>query len=484
MTSINPLDLPEILSAVAAYLERNDVVRCIRVSVTWHKLLSPILWKDITITGTGGKDYFIRDGPAPDALRAHRDLVHTLHIDQSLPCRYSAAYSKLHSLRIKSVLPIRQRGAFGEDLIEFISLNPSLVSLALAGLDGYLDATLWRAVSKLPSLKTLELCRVGMRTVDDANAFWVACANLDHLRLFDAYFVERGISVFDIPIPDILFPLVTKLELRTPPRDPLDLMRRCPNLKELSWQSKRHHPALEVFAQDLSQGAWPGLEKLSHFHYMPDETLEMILKGMQRITALDLHLNDFGELSFKILQRHFNSISQLNLDRCHYVTSDMLRDIMCSCPNLLDLQAGEILAKDVVADEPWVCLSKRKLSVCFIFDNTELDLQPMIFGRLSKLVHLESLGIGGRSLLVVKSLPFTLDLRLESGLGELAQLRKMAEIDVYNTNQWPEEGDIQWMLENWRQLKRFSGMVFKGNATQLKIIEMLNARGIDTENEI
>ncbi|KAF9168061.1 hypothetical protein BGX21_008771 [Mortierella sp. AD011] len=232
MTSIDPLDLPEILSAVAAYLERNDVLRCIRVSVTWYKLLLPILWKDITITVS------------------------------------PAAYPKLHSLRIKPVLPIRQRGAFGEDLTEFIFINPSLVSLAVTGLHGHLDATLWRAVSQLPSLKTLELCQVGMRTVDDANAFWLACANLDYLRLLDAYFVERGISVFDIPIPDILFPMVTKLELKTPPRNPLDLMRRCPHLKGLSWQSKRDHPALEIFAHDLSQGAWPGLEKLSHFHYL------------------------------------------------------------------------------------------------------------------------------------------------------------------------------------------------------------------------
>ncbi|KAF9397536.1 hypothetical protein BGX21_008772 [Mortierella sp. AD011] len=159
----------------------------------------------------------------------------------------------------------------------------------------------------------------------------------------------------------------------------------------------------------------------------------------------------------------------------------MLRDIMRSCPHLLDLQAGEILAKDVVTDEPWVCLSIRKLSVCFMFDHTELDIQPLIFGRLSKLVHLESLGIGGWSSLVVKPLPFMLGLRLESGLGELAQLRKITEIDVYNTNQWPEEGDIQWMLENWRRLRRFSGMVLKDNATP-KIIEILNARGIDTGN--
>ncbi|KAF9354905.1 hypothetical protein BGX26_007218 [Mortierella sp. AD094] len=480
MTSINPVDLPEILFAIAAYLERNDVVNCLRVSATWFKLLTPLLWKDITITS--GEDFLTRKGPTPDALQAHRDLVHALHIDQGLPCRYSAAYPKLHSLRIKSLLPIRHRGAFGEDLTEFISLNPSLVSLALTGLDGYLCAALWRAVSELPNLKTLELAQAGMPTVDDANAFWMACTNLDHLKLFNAHFAERGISVLDIPIPDMLFPLMTKLELGFPlrnPRNQFDLMRRCPHLKELSWQSERRDPALQVFAEDVLQGAWPGLEKLSLSHHISDEILETILNGMQRITALDLVLNEFGTLSFKTLRRHFNSISRLNLNRCPFVTSDMLREIMCSCPHLLDLQGGDMLAKDVITDEPWVCLSIRNLSVCFIFDNTELNLRPLIFGRLSKLVHLESLGVGGWSSLRIKSLPFTLDLRLESGLGELAKLRKLTEIDVSNTDQHLEEEDIQWMLENWRQLKRIGGMARKNSAFD-NIVEILYTRGIDT----
>jgi len=73
------------------------------------------------------------------------------------------------------------------------------------------------------------------------------------------------------------------------------------------------------------------------------------------------------------------------------VSSTTVRDILCFCPKLEFLHAKSVHARDVVRGGPWACQRLRDLKICFLFGDTERDLQQAIFEHLSKLTQLVSL---------------------------------------------------------------------------------------------
>ncbi|KAI8605593.1 hypothetical protein EDD21DRAFT_349883 [Dissophora ornata] len=98
---------------------------------------------------------------------------------------------------------------------------------------------------------------------------------------------------------------------------------------------------------------------------------------------------------------------------------------MCSCSALKKVIGGGVLAKDVVEGKPWVCLSLKCLSICFMFSDKEQHLQPLIFERLAKLTRLEHLCSGAVGRSFQKKYPVPLQLRLQSGLNILSGLWRM-----------------------------------------------------------
>ncbi|KAG0270540.1 hypothetical protein BGZ96_006285, partial [Linnemannia gamsii] len=54
----NPLDLPEIRAAVARYLDRNDLVTCLRVFRDWFKDFVRPVWHTIDLNMDKGSKRF------------------------------------------------------------------------------------------------------------------------------------------------------------------------------------------------------------------------------------------------------------------------------------------------------------------------------------------------------------------------------------------------------------------------------------------
>ncbi|KAF9109958.1 hypothetical protein BGX27_006955 [Mortierella sp. AM989] len=414
----------------------------------------------------------------PENLKRHRELVQILGIHDNAPGQYTTSYPSLHTLTLGPGDPATSELLPGGDPTGLVEINPSLVLINISRLDHYLLASFWRAIGNLPHLETFQIYDTVIDNEEDTNTFFRSCQSLVNLRLTDTSF-----TVKDDIINQLIFIRLRSLELdlvqNMDEMMQLDLIRQCPNLEELAWFIEYHAQALELFAKDVSRGLWPMLENLSFAFYIPDEDLGDILKAIRRITKLDMSRNDFGPVSFQALYRHFSTLTMLSLWACSAVTSNMLSEVLCSCPNLEEMKGNDIFAKDIIEGGPWVCLSMRVLEVCFVFRRADQNLQHMIFERLSRLERLEKLCIGGYSFPRRKMFQ-ALDLRLESGFGMLEKLKNMKHLNCHYTTQSVNEKEIRWILANWKRLEIISGSLNQDSSVNALHLKLLHAQGITT----
>ncbi|KAF9344376.1 hypothetical protein BGX34_005741 [Mortierella sp. NVP85] len=217
-------------------------------------------------------------------------------------------------------------------------------------------------------------------------------------------------------------------------QDQLDLTLRCPNLKKLYWTgyravNERVHPPFNT--DGVLKGCWPHLRQVNISLYIRDKDVASILKGIgdERKNLVDLELYGcfLGDQVSKAFHRHFSTLVELNLAECRSINSCTIRDVLCYCPRLEILLARSVLARDIVAAGPWVCLQLRQLMIN-LFGESELDLQHEIFGRLATLTLLQRL---------IMFIPVdetyeencTLKLQLENGLGQLSSLQQLTQLD-------------------------------------------------------
>ncbi|KAF9146645.1 hypothetical protein BGX30_011837 [Mortierella sp. GBA39] len=199
-----------------------------------------------------------------------------------------------------------------------------------------------------------------------------------------------------------------------------------------------------------------------------------------------------SELSFGRLQeRHFATLSILDLNGCALFTSEMVLSVLSGCPLLEDLSAPYLTVSDLWQSEParraWVCLGLTRLKVYITRDREHPDADQLVFEQLLKLVQLEELDIGDDSLYgldgnLVEDLRSrgALQLRLDSGLDRLAGMKSLYAVEFRGTVQTMRVQEIEWMLENWPELREVSGKLSMNSQTHAILKGMFEKRDICT----
>lgn len=139
--TINPLELPHILEAIADTLRFNDLVNCIRVNQTWYNIFIPLLWEDVITYRSISTDeyrvwdyqhYFLRD-------QSRQGLLKNAHHIRALTCRTPRILSILSNTNCINLVEINfvmdRSGDGFPELTRLISRNLSLraVSVENAG---------------------------------------------------------------------------------------------------------------------------------------------------------------------------------------------------------------------------------------------------------------------------------------------------------------------------------------------------------------
>ncbi|KAG0267722.1 hypothetical protein BG011_000034 [Mortierella polycephala] len=307
------------------------------------------------------------------------------------------------------------------------------------------------------------------------------------------------------------------------PMDQLLLISQCTGLKRLGWRLldslvEQYTEALHKFASLAVAGTWPELTSLRlSWCRLSDEVMASILGSVHRLEVLEVHGMIFGERSFEVLRSHFGTLQKLKLGCTGTGMGTMMAEILGSCPGLQELCVGNMRAKELVKSSqghPWICaLSLRKLEMyidCGLSDSSEEIHSPtesispiaatspvttgsdptllmarlnfdtaedgegweereehqspqdalmyQVFERLSHLTSLESLSIGYKWGPASYGL-CPLDLKLSKGLGQLWTLKRIKCLEFVHAVQDMDEGDVAWMIENWKSLGRVHGVL-------------------------
>ncbi|KAF8934781.1 hypothetical protein EDD21DRAFT_213249 [Dissophora ornata] len=445
---MNPLDLPDIALEVAPYLKRRDHVRCAYVCKAWYRSFLPAVWEEVSIKSN--PDGVILKGPLPEVLERHRELVLKLDAEDIAEEQLNIEFPNLVSVTLSQY----RRSTV-------ITMNPSIVHLRLYNNGAHFSSTFWNALSAaLPRLESLSVGSGVMFGFDVKSAFWTACLPLKELELDTMVMGSRL-------VPDgIRFPRMRVLKLDTSTEasaeEQIGLLCLFPALEELTWKSGKdtwtQTTIWESFSEKIACGTWPSLQKLYIQDAIRDGHVGAILESMpQQPIKLMFASSSLQDLGFSALRRHFDGLRSLDFPNCHALESPKVVEILTSCPALEAFRGFRVQAKDIVDGKPWSCLSLRKLAVGIVFDEWEEDLQPLVFKRLSDLTRLQHLTVGHGVLLERLQFQYSLDLRLQSGLGALSRLREMRHLNVTGTRQALDKEDIRWMQVHWRQLEEVGG---------------------------
>ncbi|KAF9106244.1 hypothetical protein BGX27_009257 [Mortierella sp. AM989] len=239
-------------------------------------------------------------------------------------------------------------------------------------------------------------------------------------------------------------------------------------------------------------GTWPHLRSIGiSCSSIKDHQFAAFLRSLTTtaLTMLNVGGSGFRDHSMLAMRdcSHFITIREMCLDSCPYVTSKMVSTILISCPALEVFTAERLYVIDMEQDgsPPWACLNIRELYVNIDLINSELkqsnnagvdipeaeggernderakemeklheaERQKLIIAQLAKLTKLRVLQISRGCLHYFRSGPAVgVELLLEKGLDQLAELSHLEEIYFSGWISRPAHLEAEWMLKHWKHL--------------------------------
>ncbi|KAK3823262.1 MAG: hypothetical protein J3Q66DRAFT_437653 [Benniella sp.] len=433
-----PLELPEILSLVAAYLPPRSLPACARISKAWYQACVPFIWKSIDL----------KDQPmAP--IQSHSHLVKKVRIACVREEHNTVRFPNLDSLELNFQGHQHSAG------IQFVMEHPTITRLELRTLFSGSRTELWDNLLGFRYLKTLALTSKEAFGLN-IDKFWQLCTRLERLDIYVRHYSNlrftmppgeltsiRDLGVYGCYSNNV--PVFT------------EFIRRCPRLTSIHWHTSG--PYEKTFISGLvallEAKTLPDLEYLeARTRKITNHLFTRLIKSMSRITGL---LVDFSKDSMRmdfaaLIEPHFSNLRVLEMNVHGYTTSPVAQIVMSSCPLLERLVAPCVDALVVAEGKPWVCLRLMFLDLAFSFGppSTLNHLQPLVFDQLSKLTRLEEWHITGPTNCGV-------DLRIEKGLHRLSTLRLLRSVILHDIVERMGDVDVEWMLEHWKSLAEFRG---------------------------
>ncbi|KAK3810279.1 MAG: hypothetical protein J3Q66DRAFT_443797 [Benniella sp.] len=303
---------------------------------------------------------------------------------------------------------------------------------------------LWEPVH-YHNLSELELCNLEIEPTCTAT-FWELCAQLASLKI-----------------------------------EKLEWITQCPNLSFLEWRSNGSHLA-SSFARSFIHGTstWDNLRELTLAMFeFTDGQLARIIGVMRELRTFNIYTCEVGSLSLKALRLHSQSLRSLDTMTCDVITPSFIPGVLASFPHLESLAFDSVMSQDIIDGPPWACESSlKKLRAGFQFTSDQekqylVYHQRQVLQKVSRLTNLKELRLFHGDDDDARNL----DLRLENGLDHLATLKHLERFSLYTHIYRLSVLDVEWMIDNWKNLKKFEGYLNKVNKEEQTA--MLQAAGID-----
>ncbi|KAK3810303.1 MAG: hypothetical protein J3Q66DRAFT_443818 [Benniella sp.] len=468
-SNINPLDIPEIRSMVGQYLGRPDLTRCLRVSKSWHASFVPLVWSAISVREEiWGAD---AGNPPPEVFLRHSHYLKDLdlNIDAPQELRLTPCPNLLNLIvricRIdesKSMIIVPVVIAPYEQLHRLSIWNTCTVPLRV----------FWKPVHYYHNLSELDLKYMEIEPTG-TTAFWVLCAQLVSLKIW-------YVTVVELPARSITFDRLQHLKLwlgsQIPIERQLDWITQCPNLTSLEWSdgTDDNQPTSQ-FMRRFVPGTWPHLSELSLSEIeFTDAQLSQVIGAMQGLKSLSVHICDVGSCFLEALRHHSHTLISLDTTNCEVLTRSLVPGILTSFPHLETLSAHPVMSEDIINSPPWVCEHSLKVLHIGFMETPDQDAEyhQQVLQRISRLTNLKEI-----RLLRGPQSRRTLDFTLENGLEQFATWKQLEIFDVFSRTARFSVRDVEWMINNWKNLKRVSGILHPDKKKEFTA--MFQAAGIE-----
>ncbi|KAG0016817.1 hypothetical protein BGZ81_011029 [Podila clonocystis] len=423
MTFLYALDLHEILTLIAEYLDRRDILSCTKVSKTWYNVFLPFLWRHVVVTQTG-----------PSFSHAHQ-LIHRI---QRLELRSSPVRSSVPTQGFSHLTTLKISGLDHREHIHnsnwpqltsiLLNLGPTNTLHSFELCDSSASPYFWTALSQCPQLVSLTLTRSTV-PASAFTAFWNTCAALESIHVESVEICSGGMplpkpprrsssgaflrlkhlthtyvhlspkhseqqiqdqdqaqNVEDLAIfPWIFAPHLETLCLvdwshRSAPTFSLSHMVEDIRLAQEAAAAGRDHyfkhsNGEEQPTQQLSAPCYYGLIPFSNLHTLAihsqrcrDRYIAFLIDTIDILHKITLAFSGPALQTFCALGRHKRHLTEVDVRFCD-VDSVQVLTLLASCEKLEVLAATEIRAQDVVqCRKPWVCLGLKKLRVDIVVD--------------------------------------------------------------------------------------------------------------------
>lgn len=464
---MHPLQLPELLAHVVEYFDANEANSASLVCRAWNNAFSAVIWKlvritDKTLTNEHAIQGLVRNVPHLRCL-TYDDLGFVSRL--SIPPCTELTRIIVNNTNMFMCLEDTNLTEKWDQLTKLVQDNPRLRTVYIAGTGKPATTAFW---ASLTSCTQVYLVGVDF-TAEHVRALWEGCRNVQQFIADSTHLINT--TKFYAEAPDT-FPHVKLLDYShisgvDATAEAQNFLTKCPNLTQLAmactWPSPQK--ALSVLIAVLEQGYLPLLEKLTLAYRVSDRELFSCLRAMSRVKSLNVQFTDFGSLAFSSLVPHFATLEKLQWSNCAFVSGEMIQTVLESCPGLSDFSATKIEAALIQKGRPWMCLRLRTLVVCVVVEGRETQGQRQkvgeedraceqsraVFGKLGQLKDLKELKIGVAQGQREPTHVQGLDLRLKSGLTQLAGLRRLRVLDFTGTEQNMGVEDLDWMKTNLKQ---------------------------------
>ncbi|KAF9361599.1 hypothetical protein BGX34_007059 [Mortierella sp. NVP85] len=476
----HPLEIPEVTAHVTSYLCDKDLTSCVRVSKSWRDVFIPHRWRVVRKLHkwSYGLGSFSEFGPDAEAHYKHRHLVQDLYLQDLFHDGDVCIHPILRNLGIDfgrhSSWRLNGR-VFDWDLT---TVSPLLQRLSLTNAN--MGPQSCQRLSEHPHLRSLVLQRSDFMP-NNVQVFWEACKNLESLSMEEVRFIgNRSL----IPT-DTVFARMRTLIMRDVRNlshsQQVSMVLQCPILESFELRIYAFETRITI-KHPIEKDRWSHLDNLSMPMLPQDEEWASVLDQFgncfENITFLHLRSGSFGPQSLGAIRTYFRNLMDLRLT---FSNSSVITDVLCSCPTLEILHVTEVSARDITERGPWACQGLRELEICICVQDTERDLQPLVFERLSTLVRLVRLDMsvddddkGGCG---------ALEFRLDCGLEHLASLKqlKVLGFNYLPTNKYVQRlgtEDIEWMVDNWEKLEGIYGYLNSDWMADVQLRNILGNHGI------
>ncbi|KAF9355216.1 hypothetical protein BGX26_006834 [Mortierella sp. AD094] len=506
-TPPHALEIPEIVLKVVWHLNAAEVLACSSVSRSFYSSFAPHVWQDLhfgqptldldleplarILSSNGAPGHFGR----PDFLKI-APWLRSIIIGGLSPS--DEAHTNKHWDNCKKIFRQNRSSLQSVSLINW-KYDPHNKPVP--------GRPLWNPILKCAqawNLRSLSLERCMIRG-KHSNLFWTICERLERLRLDDVQFdlsksplgreTNKRVTAPGDSAPEITVELdltrMRDLRLRGIHSVPVlrqlnQLIRRCPNLQTLYWNTDSYHYDIQSAFCDLyAASTWPDLDWIVVLTFLKDEDLVKLLQAAKKpFRRLDFGYSKMQPETFELFrQSHFSTIQRINLLNFKRLKRNWVVQVLASCPSLECFRADEIGTREILESEPWVCKRLRVFRVFIYVDisdsgynrkftREELQQFRAVYRRLAflkELKELDMLPTYTRAMMAAQAEGHTLvplPLCLKAGLGQLSELTKLEKISFWSGKQATFKEELVWMVDCWKRLKNFTGAWYvRPNAT-------------------